>query len=261
MYGFSKAATTCTGQQRGIYRCPDRYNGLLVGFANVLSCIHVFTVLSSSFLSGWHSNTLRRQPYAAWDCTSAEGAWRWVSCLYRTHSCCVHVQQLSFVVCIAVLDEFKSVSKFKYVCTICCAVRFSGKPGGCVIVHFRQSRCGLVRSLTLLCERNFCPLTCFRIFNTNNLWCNLKAVKDRLISGTLDMEIIVNHKVCCALYITCPMRMHAYQAYMCAQEPCVCCTVMCTGTSCSSLTAVCGVSPQDAQYFDWFRTQPCLWSW
>ncbi len=34
-----------------------------------------------------------------------------------------------------------------------------------------------------------------RIFNTNNLWINLPAVKRIIIDKTLQMEIIVNHKV------------------------------------------------------------------
>jgi UTP--glucose-1-phosphate uridylyltransferase len=34
----------------------------------------------------------------------------------------------------------------------------------------------------------------FKIFNTNNLWLNLKAVKRVLASKELDLEIIVNHK-------------------------------------------------------------------
>ena len=34
-----------------------------------------------------------------------------------------------------------------------------------------------------------------RIFNTNNLWINLAAVKRVIEDKTLHMEIIVNHKV------------------------------------------------------------------
>ncbi len=34
----------------------------------------------------------------------------------------------------------------------------------------------------------------YRIFNTNNLWINLKAVERVVESGTLHMEIIVNNK-------------------------------------------------------------------
>lgn len=34
----------------------------------------------------------------------------------------------------------------------------------------------------------------FKIFNTNNLWIDLKAVKRIMDEGTLDLEIIVNHK-------------------------------------------------------------------
>ena len=35
----------------------------------------------------------------------------------------------------------------------------------------------------------------FRIFNTNNLWINLKAMLRTIQEGTLRMEIIVNPKV------------------------------------------------------------------
>jgi UDP-N-acetylglucosamine pyrophosphorylase len=34
-----------------------------------------------------------------------------------------------------------------------------------------------------------------RIFNTNNLWINLPAIKRVIEEKTLHMEIIVNHKV------------------------------------------------------------------
>ncbi|KAI9483987.1 MAG: UTP--glucose-1-phosphate uridylyltransferase family [Benjaminiella poitrasii] len=34
----------------------------------------------------------------------------------------------------------------------------------------------------------------FKIFNTNNLWINLKAIKRIMDEGTMDLEIIVNHK-------------------------------------------------------------------
>ena len=34
-----------------------------------------------------------------------------------------------------------------------------------------------------------------RIFNTNNLWTNLRAVERVMAQGTLQMEVIVNPKV------------------------------------------------------------------
>ena len=34
-----------------------------------------------------------------------------------------------------------------------------------------------------------------QIFNTNNIWCNLKAVKRVMDEDVLNMEIIVNNKV------------------------------------------------------------------
>lgn len=34
----------------------------------------------------------------------------------------------------------------------------------------------------------------FKIFNTNNLWIDLKAIKRIMDEGSLDLEIIVNHK-------------------------------------------------------------------
>eukprot|EP00116_Pleurobrachia_bachei_P013994 sb/3474256/ len=34
----------------------------------------------------------------------------------------------------------------------------------------------------------------FKIFNTNNLWISLEAVKDRVEKGILDRDIIENHK-------------------------------------------------------------------
>ena len=42
----------------------------------------------------------------------------------------------------------------------------------------------------------FCSTRKFKIFNTNNIWCNLKAVKRVMDEDTLNMEIIVNNKVC-----------------------------------------------------------------
>ena len=36
----------------------------------------------------------------------------------------------------------------------------------------------------------------FKIFNTNNLWMSLSAVKRLNEDGQIDMEIIVNEKVC-----------------------------------------------------------------
>jgi len=41
----------------------------------------------------------------------------------------------------------------------------------------------------------FCSTRKFKIFNTNNIWCNLKAVKRVMDEDTLNMEIIVNNKV------------------------------------------------------------------
>ena len=34
----------------------------------------------------------------------------------------------------------------------------------------------------------------FKIFNTNNLWMRLKSIDELLMSGSIDMEIIANHK-------------------------------------------------------------------
>ncbi|KAL5268322.1 hypothetical protein ACHWQZ_G002251 [Mnemiopsis leidyi] len=34
----------------------------------------------------------------------------------------------------------------------------------------------------------------FKIFNTNNLWISLKAIKERVVTGTLERDVIVNHK-------------------------------------------------------------------
>lgn len=41
-----------------------------------------------------------------------------------------------------------------------------------------------------------CNLFNFRIFNTNNLWISLEAIKRNVEERTLHMEIIVNPKVC-----------------------------------------------------------------
>lgn len=38
-------------------------------------------------------------------------------------------------------------------------------------------------------------LCSFQIFNTNNIWCNLKAIKRVMDEDVLNMEIIVNNKV------------------------------------------------------------------
>jgi UDP-N-acetylglucosamine pyrophosphorylase len=42
---------------------------------------------------------------------------------------------------------------------------------------------------------SFFHFYCLRIFNTNNLWVNLPAVKRVIEDRTLHMEIIVNNKV------------------------------------------------------------------
>jgi len=34
----------------------------------------------------------------------------------------------------------------------------------------------------------------FKIFNTNNLWINLKSIKYRVENGSIDREVLVNHK-------------------------------------------------------------------
>ncbi|XP_063684329.1 UTP--glucose-1-phosphate uridylyltransferase-like isoform X2 [Bolinopsis microptera] len=34
----------------------------------------------------------------------------------------------------------------------------------------------------------------FKIFNTNNLWINLKSIRERVVQGTLERDVIVNHK-------------------------------------------------------------------
>jgi len=41
---------------------------------------------------------------------------------------------------------------------------------------------------------DFKSVKTFKFFNTNNLWINLPAVKKVVDDGTLDMEVIVNHK-------------------------------------------------------------------
>ena len=43
-------------------------------------------------------------------------------------------------------------------------------------------------------EEDFKSVKKFNVFNTNNLWISLPAVKRVLEAGTLDMEIIVNPK-------------------------------------------------------------------
>ena len=45
------------------------------------------------------------------------------------------------------------------------------------------------------CVRTFVHIV-HRIFNTNNLWVNLKAIQKLLLSNQLHMEVIVNQKVC-----------------------------------------------------------------
>jgi len=41
----------------------------------------------------------------------------------------------------------------------------------------------------------FCSTRKFKIFNTNNIWCNLKAIKRVMDEDALNLEIIVNNKV------------------------------------------------------------------
>jgi len=40
----------------------------------------------------------------------------------------------------------------------------------------------------------FCSLDVFKIFNTNNIWVNLRAVKEKLECGGITMEILANKK-------------------------------------------------------------------
>ena len=44
-------------------------------------------------------------------------------------------------------------------------------------------------------EEEFKSIKKFDVFNTNNLWISLDAIKRVLDQNTLDMEVIVNHKV------------------------------------------------------------------
>jgi len=46
----------------------------------------------------------------------------------------------------------------------------------------------------------------FKIFNTNNLWMDLTAVKRLSDSDQMEMEIIINNKVCSTLKIGVLMR-------------------------------------------------------
>lgn len=41
----------------------------------------------------------------------------------------------------------------------------------------------------------FCSTRKFKIFNTNNIWCNLKAIKKVMDEDALNLEIIINNKV------------------------------------------------------------------
>lgn len=43
---------------------------------------------------------------------------------------------------------------------------------------------------------DFKSVSKFRIFNTNNLWCDLAEAKKLIESGSMKMEIIRNPKVC-----------------------------------------------------------------
>eukprot|EP00049_Salpingoeca_infusionum_P001822 m.51275 g.51275 ORF g.51275 m.51275 type:complete len:90 (+) comp11227_c0_seq7:2133-2402(+) len=47
----------------------------------------------------------------------------------------------------------------------------------------------------------FKSVTKFRVFNTNNLWINLRAIKRVYDQETLRMEIIENTKVCAVVMI------------------------------------------------------------
>ena len=42
----------------------------------------------------------------------------------------------------------------------------------------------------------------FKIFNTNNLWMNLKAVHELTLSNQIEMEVIVNNKVCVFVFLS-----------------------------------------------------------
>jgi UTP--glucose-1-phosphate uridylyltransferase len=41
----------------------------------------------------------------------------------------------------------------------------------------------------------FCSTRKFKIFNTNNIWCNLKAIKRVMDEDAMNLEIIINNKV------------------------------------------------------------------
>ena len=43
-------------------------------------------------------------------------------------------------------------------------------------------------------EEDFKSVKKFNVFNTNNLWINLPAIKRIIEENTLDMEVIVNPK-------------------------------------------------------------------
>jgi len=51
--------------------------------------------------------------------------------------------------------------------------------------------------MLLLQLEEFKSINKFRVFNTNNLWINLEAIKRLCDADALEMEVIENKKVCC----------------------------------------------------------------
>lgn len=97
------------------------------------------------------------------------------------------------------VDEFKSVNKFRYVPFILWLILVqtnSGERKKQLLKWFKDTMCFCSR-LKIKCYL-FKWYFCFfmvRIFNTNNLWMKLAAIKRLVEEDKMHMEVIINNKV------------------------------------------------------------------
>ena len=67
--------------------------------------------------------------------------------------------------------------------------------GGTLIEYNKKLRLLEIAQVPKENVDEFKSVSKFKIFNTNNLWISLPAVKRLNVSGEMDMEVIVNNKV------------------------------------------------------------------
>jgi len=74
--------------------------------------------------------------------------------------------------------------------------------GGTLIEYNNKLRLLEIAQVPNENKDEFKSVSKFKIFNTNNLWMNLKAVHELTLSNQIEMEVIVNNKVCVFVFLS-----------------------------------------------------------